>query len=121
MIVCGFFSVEGNLCRFLLFFGGRKSVQVFFGRRKSVQVFFGGSTSVQDFFGRRKSVRVFFGGRKSVQVFIACLYLYCRFMSNYHEGKVEILLNGITPPHLCLFQSQELDLQRHISWVFSSS
>jgi hypothetical protein len=110
VIVCGFFSVEGNLCRFLLFFGGRKSVQVFFG----------GSTSVQVFFGRRKSVRVFFGGRKSVQVFIACLYLYCRLMSNYHEGKVEILLNGITPPHLCLFQSQELDLQRHISWVFSS-
>ena len=47
-----------------------------------------------------------------MQVCIACLYLYCRLMSNYHEGKVEILLNGLTPPHLCVYSKAR-------NWIYN--
>jgi hypothetical protein len=40
--------------------------------------------------------------RKYVQVFfIVCLYLYCRWRSNYQEGGVGNQFTGVTPQHCC--------------------
>jgi len=44
---------------------------------------------------------VFLSGRESVHVFIGCLYLYCRYRSNYQRG-LGIPSICLAPPHFCV-------------------
>ena len=34
---------------------------------------------------------------------IICLYICCNWRSSYQEGSIEILLTGLSPPHVCAF------------------
>ena len=58
----------------------------------------------------------YLSGSEHMQVFffiIICLYMYCRWISNYEEERIRITLTGLTLPQFCV-SLKDMDFQRHI-------
>ena len=58
-------------------------------------------------------------GSETMQVFffiIICLYVYCRWGSNYQKERIIFLLTGLTLPHFFVCP-KDMDFQRHMREV----
>jgi hypothetical protein len=59
---------------------------------------------------------VFLSESESVHAFIVCLYMYYRWRTSYQEGRAGSTVTDLIPPYFISVPSQDLDLQRYISW-----